>query len=60
MPPNQRLLWVGLVDSMDICPSLFGLFLASDHQKLLQIVKHLSFLASFYKNRFDKNRPKST
>jgi hypothetical protein len=30
------------------------------HQKLLQIAKHFSFSASFYKNRFDKNCPKST
>jgi hypothetical protein len=43
-----------------LCPCLFGLFPASGHQKLLQIAKRLSFSVSFYKNRFGKNRPKST
>jgi hypothetical protein len=41
-------------------PCLFGLFPASGHQKLLQIAKRPSFSASFYKNRFCKNRLKST
>jgi hypothetical protein len=47
-------------NARDNCPCLFGIFSASGHQKLLQIAKHSSFSASFYKNRFDKNRPKST
>jgi hypothetical protein len=41
-------------------PCLFGIFTASGHQKLLQIAKRPSFSASFYKNRLNKNRPKST
>jgi hypothetical protein len=41
-------------------PCLFGFFPASGHQKLLQIAKRPSFSASFYKNRFGKNRQKST
>jgi hypothetical protein len=41
-------------------PCLFGIFPGFGHQKLLQIAKRSSFLASFYKNRFGKNRPKST
>jgi hypothetical protein len=43
------------------CPRLFVFFFsASHHQKLLQIVKRPNFSVSFYKNRFGKNRPKST
>jgi hypothetical protein len=39
---------------------LFQLFTASGHQKLLRTAKRVSFSASFYKIRLDKNYLKST
>jgi hypothetical protein len=41
-------------------PLFVWIFSASGYQKLLQITKRPSFSASFYKNRLNKNRPKST
>jgi hypothetical protein len=48
------------VGSGCIRPCLFQLFTVSDHQKLLRTAKRVSFSASFYKIRLDKNYSKST
>jgi hypothetical protein len=56
----ERGIFKKLDDSTISRPRLFGLFSASGHQKVLRTAKHPSFSVRFYKNRFGKNRLKST